>query len=182
MSEKTDKVPCLSVRQPWAWLIVHGFKPVENRNWRPYAGFETNPASRRILIHAAKTFDSDGYDWLRSEMRCLHRVIPREETFRRQAIAGSVTIEEISPGKHWKEWKGGENQPWVDKDAKYHWFLGKPIAFKQELRMRGQQSIFWIPKDILKRNGLLKPQPPQGREFREAAQPYRSFAQFNKGQ
>lgn len=24
----------LSVRQPWAWAIVNGFKPVENRTWR----------------------------------------------------------------------------------------------------------------------------------------------------
>jgi len=23
----------LSIRQPWAWLIVHGYKDVENRTW-----------------------------------------------------------------------------------------------------------------------------------------------------
>ena len=22
------------IRQPWAWLIVHGFKDIENRSWR----------------------------------------------------------------------------------------------------------------------------------------------------
>lgn len=38
---------CISIRQPWAWLIVHGYKPVENRTW---------PTSIRgdVLIHAAK--------------------------------------------------------------------------------------------------------------------------------
>ena len=36
---------CLSVRQPWAWLIVSGHKPVENRTWRTdYRG--------PLLIHA----------------------------------------------------------------------------------------------------------------------------------
>jgi len=25
----------LSIRQPWAWLIVHGYKDVENRTWCP---------------------------------------------------------------------------------------------------------------------------------------------------
>ena len=25
----------LSVRQPWAWAIAHGRKPVENRDWAP---------------------------------------------------------------------------------------------------------------------------------------------------
>lgn len=24
---------CLSVQQPWAWLLVRGLKPVENRTW-----------------------------------------------------------------------------------------------------------------------------------------------------
>jgi hypothetical protein len=24
----------LSVRQPYAWLIVYGFEPIENRTWR----------------------------------------------------------------------------------------------------------------------------------------------------
>ena len=38
---------CLSVRQPWAWLIVHGHKPLENRSWATsYRG--------PLLIHAAK--------------------------------------------------------------------------------------------------------------------------------
>ena len=38
-------LPCLSVRQPWAWLIVNGIKSIENRTWRTkFRG--------RILIHA----------------------------------------------------------------------------------------------------------------------------------
>ena len=38
----------LSVRQPWAWLIVNGHKTVENRVWATnYRG--------PILIHASKT-------------------------------------------------------------------------------------------------------------------------------
>jgi hypothetical protein len=35
----------LSIRQPWAWLIVNGIKPVENRTWSTkYRG--------PLLIHA----------------------------------------------------------------------------------------------------------------------------------
>ena len=38
--------PCLSIRQPWAWLIAHGWKNIENRTWPTgYRG--------RFLIHAA---------------------------------------------------------------------------------------------------------------------------------
>ncbi|TCU34043.1 ASCH domain-containing protein [Rhizobium azibense] len=26
----------LSIRQPWAWLIVEGYKPIENRDWKSW--------------------------------------------------------------------------------------------------------------------------------------------------
>ncbi|MFN3303139.1 MAG: ASCH domain-containing protein [Roseateles sp.] len=35
----------LSIRQPWAWLIVNGHKPVENRDW-------STDFRGRFLIHA----------------------------------------------------------------------------------------------------------------------------------
>ena len=49
----------LSVRQPWAWLIVNNWKPVENRSRR------TNVRGR-ILIHAALKFDHEGEEWVRA--------------------------------------------------------------------------------------------------------------------
>lgn len=48
----------LSVNQPWAWCIAHGFKPVENRDWdTKFRGF--------FLIHAGKRFDDGGYDFIK---------------------------------------------------------------------------------------------------------------------
>lgn len=42
----------ISVRQPWAWLLVNGFKDIENRDW-PHP-----PSYRgRVLIHASKKLD-----------------------------------------------------------------------------------------------------------------------------
>jgi hypothetical protein len=43
---------CLSVRQPWASLIVRGIKDIENRTWC------TNHRGP-LLIHAAKRIDLD---------------------------------------------------------------------------------------------------------------------------
>jgi hypothetical protein len=40
-------LPALSIRQPWAWAILHAGKDVENRTWA--AGFRG-----RFLIHAGK--------------------------------------------------------------------------------------------------------------------------------
>lgn len=39
----------LTVRQPFAWAIAHGHKPVENRTWAPPLG----AVGERIAIHAA---------------------------------------------------------------------------------------------------------------------------------
>lgn len=50
-------LPCLSVRQPWAWLILHGGKDVENRRW-------TLPRHARgtVLLHAAKGMTREEYE------------------------------------------------------------------------------------------------------------------------
>ncbi|WP_193211437.1 ASCH domain-containing protein [Luteolibacter marinus] len=44
----------LSIRQPWAWLIVHGHKDIENRSWRTHF---RGP----VLIHASKGMTRDEY-------------------------------------------------------------------------------------------------------------------------
>lgn len=45
----------LSIMQPWAALIVHGVKDIENRGWRTdYRG--------PVLIHAGKRWDDDAQD------------------------------------------------------------------------------------------------------------------------
>ncbi|TIW56702.1 MAG: ASCH domain-containing protein [Mesorhizobium sp.] len=42
----------LSIMQPWAWLIVKGYKDIENRDWRTnYRG--------PVAIHAGKKVDRD---------------------------------------------------------------------------------------------------------------------------
>ena len=37
----------LSIRQPWAWLIVNGYKDIENRTWK-------TKQRGTVLIHAGK--------------------------------------------------------------------------------------------------------------------------------
>jgi len=55
----------LSIKQPWAWLIVNGFKDVENRTW-------STPFRGEFLIHAGKEADRDAYNYLRR----IHPEIP----------------------------------------------------------------------------------------------------------
>lgn len=59
----------LSVRQPWAWLIVQGIKTVENRTWATaYRG--------EFLIHASARFDlaAGDFDELREAVRADYGV------------------------------------------------------------------------------------------------------------
>ena len=54
----------LSIRQHWAWLIIHGGKDVENRSWHTkYRG--------RFLVHAAKGMTSD--EFTQALLYCLDR-------------------------------------------------------------------------------------------------------------
>lgn len=58
------KLPALSILQPWAWLIVRGFKDIENRTWKDW-----NPGLKfrgEFLIHAGKGFDKD-FDWMMAD-------------------------------------------------------------------------------------------------------------------
>jgi hypothetical protein len=69
----------LSLKQPWATLVVHGLKTIEVRRW---------PTARRgpILIHAARIADDRPEAWA--------HVLPRlkEETALRGGIIGSVEL------------------------------------------------------------------------------------------
>jgi len=66
----THGITCkaLSVRQPWAWLIVCGGKDVENRGWEmKYRG--------PLLIHAAQGCHPD--EWDSADLFCQLRDLPR---------------------------------------------------------------------------------------------------------
>jgi ASCH domain len=50
------RLPVLTLRQPWAGLVVLGTKTVENRSWRPKLLLPF-----KLLIHAGQSED-EGYD------------------------------------------------------------------------------------------------------------------------
>lgn len=65
----------ISIRQPWASLIAHGIKDIENRTWKcpqKYIG-------QRVLIHSLKNTVKDGWKALTREQ--LKKVIPYKINF-----------------------------------------------------------------------------------------------------
>lgn len=113
----------LSVRQPWAWLIVHGHKPLENRSWATsYRG--------PLLIHAAKGMTRAEYEDAASLCSKAAVTLPAFEDLERGGIVGQVTVTGC-----------------VD-DSPSLWFFGKygfeladakPLPF---MPCKGQLSLF----------------------------------------
>lgn len=76
----------LSILQPWAWLIVHGHKDIENRGWR------TNVRGR-ILVHAGKTYTRYAHRMYLMEILDDFGIqLPRYEEIQRGGIVGAVNI------------------------------------------------------------------------------------------
>ena len=77
----------LSIRQPWAWLILNAGKDIENRDWH-------HALRGRILIHASKGMTRNEYrnggDML-AEVN-FRVLLPEPETLERGGIVGSVEI------------------------------------------------------------------------------------------
>ncbi|HCD33310.1 MAG TPA: hypothetical protein DER01_12950 [Phycisphaerales bacterium] len=84
---------CLSIRQPWAWLILNVGKDIENRSW------PTNVRGR-ILIHASKGctraeyWDAVDYANIAVDEKYRGRgiAVPALKEIERGGIVGSVEI------------------------------------------------------------------------------------------
>src|ERR1700689_5169089 len=95
------------IRQPWAWLIVHGFKDIENRSWRTrYRG--------TLLIQASAGLPTKhALEDIRLFVR--KRGVDLPEDFERGGIVGMAQLDDCvtSSGSKWFEGPVG-------------WVLSKP--------------------------------------------------------
>lgn len=73
----------LSIRQPWAWLIINGYKDIENRTWRTHF-------RGRFLIHAGKRFDKEGYESVKKNFPEIQ--MPEPEEFDFGGIVGEAEL------------------------------------------------------------------------------------------
>ena len=127
-------IKTLSIRQPWASLIIHGHKPVENRSWRVA---HRGP----LLIHASKQFSLGEEDFLLSAiLECLPDdlveaigSIPWSD-LPRGAIIGQVNLVDIVRDI---------DSPWAQENMLY-WLLENPQAFAEPIPWRGRQGLFEI--------------------------------------
>lgn len=75
----------LSIRQPWAWLIVNGLKDIENRRWPTLV-------RGQILIHAGKEMTHQDYLDCAKFCAPLHLGLPLEHILQRGGIVGFARL------------------------------------------------------------------------------------------
>ena len=112
----------ISVRQPWATLIVRGIKDIENRSW---------PTTHRgrLLIHASKTPDSEAIQVVIEELAAEGIAVTMDD-FPLGGIVGEVEVLDCVRA-HPSHWFSG---PWG-------WVLAgtKQTAFAP---LRGRLGLF----------------------------------------
>jgi len=83
----------LSVRQPWAWAIIHAGKDIENRETGAMRRGGMFPCS--IAIHTGKTMSRGEYESAREFMMGIGIECPRPGALIRGGIIGTVTVDTI---------------------------------------------------------------------------------------
>jgi hypothetical protein len=127
----------LSIRQPWASLIIKGFKDVENRSWRTSIRGE-------IAVHASASKAED--DWedaiitvaviraiaLSEAKEWLIKTIGEFDKLPRGAILGTVEITDC---------KRERMSPW-HFDENWGFYLQNPKELKKPIPAKGKRG-FW---------------------------------------
>lgn len=80
----------LSIRQPWAWAIIHGGKDIENRSIG--AVRHMHPRTGARAVHASKGMTQDEYQEAREFMRDIGVECPLPAELQRGGIIGSVEV------------------------------------------------------------------------------------------
>jgi len=125
-----NKLPqkALSIRQPWAWLVVNGIRDVDNRDWETkYRG--------PILIHAGKKIDGDAYDWVEWRFGRGSIAIPPPDQLDCGGIVGVTSIIDCT---YFSE------SPWLVKSA-WGYILkdSRPLPF---MACKGRPGFFKVDR------------------------------------
>ena len=123
----------ISIRQPWAWMILHAGKDIENRDW--YTGYRG-----RVLVHAPKGMTqeewSDAWDFAQGSGATARKPMEANITMsniERGGIVGSVEIVDCVQA-HPSRWFVG----------RYGFVLRNPIAL-QFRPFAGKLGFFDVP-------------------------------------
>lgn len=122
----------LSIRQPWAWLIVGGHKNVENRQWS---------TSHRgpLLIHAAKGMTLTEYRLCHHYAAGRGVMLPTFDELLRGGIVGQVNLRNCFYMHD--DYRRSLSSPWFEGPYGWHMIDAQPLPF---FACRGQLRLFEV--------------------------------------
>jgi hypothetical protein len=116
-------VRALSIQQPWAHMILHHGKDVENRSWK-------TPHRGPFLIHAGKTIDKQALAMLRSRGFDIPDDLPTG------GIVGTAWITDCRSARECSsKWAAGSGYCFMLRDA-------QPLPFRPA---SGSLGFFEVP-------------------------------------
>jgi hypothetical protein len=129
----------LSIQQPWASLVVHGFKRFETRTWPTlFRG--------RLAIHAAGRFRKSQREhcWQDPYRSCLAEAgIDRLRDLPLGCIVGAVTVADCVPASDLADTIDVRERQFGNFDADRHaWVLTDPMALAEPIPWTGQLGLF----------------------------------------
>lgn len=135
----------VSIQQPWASLIAHGIKDIENRTWRTHF-------RGRVYVHAsAKQYGTPIELLNENQIKSLQNGFC-ELHYPKSAIIGEVDIVDcvINHPSIWAEKtpesvKNYKGNPFDKPPTIYNWVLANPVFYEKPiLNVKGKLS-FWEP-------------------------------------
>jgi hypothetical protein len=133
-----EEEKCLSLLQPWASLVIMGFKKIETRSWSTaYRGsllihaslgrkgkvLATEPPFSKYIRH----FDSLPFGAIIGRVQLID-ILPVEDLFYSDAALATLTLEEKAFGDYTK--------------GRYAWLLEEPEAFEDPIPIKGTLGLW----------------------------------------
>ena len=126
---------CISIKQPWAWLIAAGYKDIENRSWATKFRGE-------CFIHASACLTRREYHECSDiALKIDHRLVshmPCRADFLRGGIIGKCEIYDVVTES---------DSPWFSGPV--GWRVRNAIHFSQLHPMKGQLGFFYVPEKFV---------------------------------
>eukprot|EP00210_Caulerpa_lentillifera_P006732 g6434.t1 len=163
--EFDEECRVLSMHQPWASLLVHGIKRIENRNWRTnYRGkLWIHATSRNSVVQEVQELE-DLYKFIFQMEGYQH--LPLPETYPTSALLGKqakhlmnsyrldlgcVTIVDCLTASEVENWKGLPDSLKLEIGGAFCFLCEDPLILQTPERMRGYPGLWKLHRDLSRR-------------------------------
>lgn len=128
--------PALTLLNPWAHLVAHHGKRVENRAWMPPETLD------RFLIHAGKGWDDGAAGW------AYERFGIEMDGINPSAIVAIARLAHGCNTSRWSDTIRCSCGPWA-MPRQCHWVLGEVRPLAEVVPCSGRQGLWRPPTEVL---------------------------------